>query len=252
MSEDFKQKPGHYAAHRPTYPPELFRWLASISPSTNCAWDCATGAGQAAVGLADYFETILATDINQEQVDHAALHPRIRYSVSPAEHPSIPSASVDLITVACAIHWFDRDCFFEAVRRVLTPRGVLAVWTYSWPWTGSRRVDEVLSHLKESVLAGFWPDEAQLYLNGYTDLDFPFSEVDVPPFGLGCDWNVDGLLGFLSTWSAVQRFSRSSGGNPLDQIESALREAWQVEPPPSPLKLPLYFRVGRYLQKESD
>ena len=78
MSEDFKQKPGQYATHRPAYPRELFQWLASISPKVECVWDCATGAGQAAVGLAEFFTTVLATDINQEQIDHAVWDSLVR------------------------------------------------------------------------------------------------------------------------------------------------------------------------------
>jgi ubiquinone/menaquinone biosynthesis C-methylase UbiE len=39
--------------------------------------------------------------------------------------------SVDLVTVAVAIHWFNFDEFYREVKRVLKPNGILAAWTYS-------------------------------------------------------------------------------------------------------------------------
>ena len=50
-----------YASARPTYPEELFGFVASIAPARERVWDCATGNGQAAVGLARYFAEVEAT-----------------------------------------------------------------------------------------------------------------------------------------------------------------------------------------------
>lgn len=250
MSDDFKQTPGLYLAHRPTYPRALFEWLATASPRCERAWDCATGAGQAAVGLAEFFDSVLATDINQEQIEHAVSHPRIAYVVAPAEHSALPDATIDLITVACGVHWFDRDAFYQTAKRVLTPDGVLALWTYIWPWTGSKAVDEVLARLKEEVLHGHWPEVSSLYLSGYREMEFPFQELAVPSFSLECAWDADALMGFLSTWSAAQRYLRQNGTSPLQLIEEELRTAWKFEPPRMPILLPLHFRVGRNLRSQ--
>ncbi|MBL7663301.1 class I SAM-dependent methyltransferase [bacterium] len=244
MAEDFKQPPGQYAIHRPRYHRELFQWLASISPSNRCAWDCATGAGQAAVGLAEFFDIVLATDINKEQIDHAEPHHKIQYSVSPAEQNDFKSQSIDLITVACGVHWFDRKQFFETAKRLLIPKGVIAVWTYKWPWTNSKEVDRVLAKLKDTILENYWPQESKLYFSGYADIDFPFEEIQVPPFTLECDWQVEDLIGFISTWSAVQRYLRVNGKSPIELVKADLIAAWKSSPPKLPLELPLYFRVG--------
>ena len=245
MSEDFKQAPGHYVAHRPLYPADLVRWLAKVAPRRACAWDCATGAGQAAVGLAEHFQRVIATDINQEQLDHAIAHPRVHYSVSSAEQSSIGSGTVDLITVACGVHWFDRPTFYGTAKRVLAPGGVLAVWTYVWPVTGSKAVDLLLEQLKSEVLKGYWPQVSELYLNGYADLEFPFEELHPPSFSLSCPWGCDELLGFISTWSPVQRYLRQNGRSPLQEVEAEIKQAWNRERPAMPIQLPLYFRVGR-------
>jgi ubiquinone/menaquinone biosynthesis C-methylase UbiE len=119
-----------YAKFRPHYPDELFEYLASISPRHELAWDCATGNGQAAVGLARHFDSVIATDASAQQIASAELNDRISYRVAPAEASGIDSASVDLTLVAQALHWFDIDRFFTEAKRVLKENGVLAISSY--------------------------------------------------------------------------------------------------------------------------
>ena len=116
-----------YAAARPRYPDSLFQTLAALAPATTAAWDCATGNGQAALGLAAHFQSVYATDASEQQVAQAARHPRIEYRVAPAENSSLRDGSVDMVSVATALHWFDLGRFYEEVRRVVRPRGLIAV-----------------------------------------------------------------------------------------------------------------------------
>src|SRR5256886_7010020 len=74
-----------YAATRPTYPDALFARLAALAPGTSRAWDCATGNGQAAIGLARWFDRVDATDASADQIANAMTHERIRYAVAPSE-----------------------------------------------------------------------------------------------------------------------------------------------------------------------
>jgi len=50
-----------YARFRPTYPSGLFADVARHAPALDCAWDCATGSGQAALGLSRHFREVIAT-----------------------------------------------------------------------------------------------------------------------------------------------------------------------------------------------
>src|SRR6476660_8692521 len=120
-----------YARFRPTYPPKLFNYLASISPEHELAWDCATGNGQAADGLAEHFAKVIATDASAPQIESAQPHPNIIYWVAPAEASGIDPDSIDLILVAQALHWFDMDRFFTEAKRVSKESGILAVSTYT-------------------------------------------------------------------------------------------------------------------------
>lgn len=116
-----------YTRFRPRYPSALFEYLASVTPKKDVVWDCATGTGQAAVELAQHFEQVIATDASAEQIANAEQHPRVQYRVSTAEMSGLDSGSIDLITVAQALHWFDLPAFYAEAQRVLKPDGLLAV-----------------------------------------------------------------------------------------------------------------------------
>jgi ubiquinone/menaquinone biosynthesis C-methylase UbiE len=117
----FSRQSTEYAKHRPHYPKALFEYLNEICPGHERAWDCATGNGQAAIGLVPYFNEIIATDISEAQIKNAFQHPKIKYDVANCEDSSIEPQSVDLITVATAIHWINTDKFYQEVRRILKP-----------------------------------------------------------------------------------------------------------------------------------
>ena len=67
----FSDKPTCYKQHRPQYPKALFEWLADKAGNRQTAWDCGTGNGQAAIGLADFFDEVIATDASARQIEYA-------------------------------------------------------------------------------------------------------------------------------------------------------------------------------------
>jgi len=73
--DHFSEQAQTYARHRPHYPDELFEYLASIAPGRDLAWDCGTGNGQAALGLARHFNRVVASDASSEQIKQATRHP---------------------------------------------------------------------------------------------------------------------------------------------------------------------------------
>ena len=234
-----------YAEYRPLYPDALFDWLARIAPGRERAWDCATGSGQAAVPLALRFDVVVATDASAGQIAAAAKNPRIEYRVAPAEASGLDAESVDLVTVAQALHWFDRPAFYAEVRRVLRPEGVLAAWTYGHPVLDDPRADAVFQRFYSETVGPWWPKERALVDAGYRTIDFPFPEVEAPPFPMETRWPLGALLGYVATWSAVTRYRAARGGDPVADLGGALAPAWGDPDEPRRIRWPLSLRAGR-------
>jgi SAM-dependent methyltransferase len=224
FSDHFSGHASDYAAHRPRYPEALYRFLAEQCQAHQLAWDCATGNGQAAFSLADYFERVIATDASAQQVDAATAHPKITYSVAPAEASGLDDASVDLLTIAQALHWFDLDAFFEEASRVVKPGGLLVAWSYAESSVDSE-VDSVTRAVFDEV-EDYWPPERNIVMNRYRDIAFPWAGVEAPSISMSENWTVDQMLGYFRTWSATQRCQKHRGTDPVAIHESALRQAW--------------------------
>ena len=172
FQDHFSAQAADYAKFRPGYPRELFDYLGSIAPSRQLAWDCGTGNGQAAGGLALVFDRVIATDASDKQIANAQSHERVDYGVAPAENSGIKSATVDLIMIAQALHWFDLNRFYAEARRVLKPNGVLAASAYNLLHV-EPAIDEVVNRYYYEVVGPFWPPERKL-VEQFADLPFPF------------------------------------------------------------------------------
>lgn len=233
-----------YAAYRPGYPSSLFEWLAGVSPATTLAWDCATGNGQAAHALAGYFDRVIATDASAEQVNNARSHSRVEYRVEPAENTSLANASVELVTVGQAYHWFGHDAFNREAGRVLKPRGVLAIWTYKLA-TITPAIDGIVYELYDDILGAYWPPERRYIDRDYRDFDLPWNEIQSPVFTMQADWNLAQMVCYLETWSALRRYAQQNGSNPLDSLAQRLAGAWGNPDRARKVTWPLILRASR-------
>src|SRR5262249_11566853 len=156
FKDHFSKHATDYAKFRPRYPQKLFDYLGSITPSRQLAWDCGTGSGQAAVGLASVFDRVIATDASEKQIANAQSHDRVEYRVAAAENSGIESETLDLVMVAQALHWFDLDRFYAEVRLVLKDKGVFAASAYNLLHI-TPAIDEVVSRYYYDVVGPFWP-----------------------------------------------------------------------------------------------
>jgi ubiquinone/menaquinone biosynthesis C-methylase UbiE len=234
-----------YRRHRPGYPPELFDWLAAHAPHRRLAWDCATGTGQAARELARLFDRVQATDASAAQITRAAPVPGVRFAVAPAEASGLPGESVALITVAQALHWFNLEAFYAEARRVLSPGGLIAVWSYGLIRTGAPALDAALLGFHDMDMGPWWPEERRHVVTGYRDLAFPFETLDPPAFTMECHWNLAQIMGYLGTWSAVARCRQATGTDPLAALRARLLPCWGDPAVPRTVRWPLGLRVGR-------
>jgi SAM-dependent methyltransferase len=237
----FSKQAAGYAKFRPRYPQTLFDYLGAIAPRRHVAWDCATGNGQAAVGLAPVFDRVIATDASETQIANAQSHERIDYRVVAAENSGIGSETVDLIMVAQALHWFDLDRFYAEARRVLKNNGVFAASAYNLLNIESA-IDLVVNRYYYKVVGPFWPPERKL-VEQFVHLAFPFHEIDAPRFEMTVLWNLDHLLGY-QTWSSTKRFIAAHASNSLEQIIDELRAAWGDSQQARNVTWSLVLRIG--------
>ena len=244
FKDHFSGHAGTYAAARPRYPAALFDWLAAQCERRELAWDAGCGNGQATVALAAHFERVVGTDPSAPQIAQAEPRGNVEYRVEAAESPTFADASVDLATVAQALHWFDLDRFHAGVRRVLRPGGVIAAWTYALSNVDAG-VDAQFMRLYETVLGPYWPPERQHVENGYAHLPFPFERIDAPAFAMECNWTLSQYLAYLRTWSAAQRYLRETGDDPVALVEPEFRLAWGDPSATRTVRWPLGLRVGR-------
>lgn len=245
FADHFSGVSSGYAAFRPSYPAALFDALADIAPSCALAWDCGAGTGQASVELAHRFTAVVATDASASQIAQATVHPRVTYRVSPAHESGLADASVGLITVAQALHWFDVDAFHAEAQRVLVPHGVIAEWSYGLLDVPSAPLVASMVNALDAEVKAWWPPERRHIDDGYQQLPFPFKAVNVGNFTMEASWTAEQLLGYLGTWSAITHYREEQGSDPLVGFAERLPEAWG-RVPHHMIRWPLTLRVGHH------
>lgn len=243
FKDHFSSLASDYARHRPRYPDALFQFLAENVPNAQCAWDCATGNGQAALALAKHFSRVIATDASAKQIAAAEQSHGVEYRIAPAEHSTLEDVSVDICTVAQALHWFDWKQFYAEVRRVVRPNGLLAVWTYTHS-TITPEIDAVMRNFYARVRS-YFPPERQWVDEEYRTIPFPFTEINAPDFYMEALWNLEDVLGYYRSWSGVANYQQQHGKSPLDEVETELRSVWQNPDIPLPVSWKLHLRLGR-------
>lgn len=198
--------------------------MAAKSPGRERAWDVGTGNGQVAIALAECFDEVLATDPSEAQLAAAREHPRVRYRTATYDS-ALPDASVQLVTVGQALHWFDPDKFFAEVHRVMVPGGFFAAFAYVHSRV-TPEVDAVTLHYHDVTCADHWAPEHHLIRDGYRSMSLPICEIQAPPFEIRTMMSLERYLGFHRSWSATQRLIKAGGEAQVLAFERAVAAQW--------------------------
>ncbi len=243
FKDHFGTQANAYRQFRPSYPPQLFASLAAASRNHQLAWDCATGSGQAALPLAGFYQSVLATDASGEQLRQSAHHDAVYFVQAPAEAACVKPASVDLLVVAQALHWFHLPTFFTVAQAALAPGGVFAAWTYNL-MTVEPAIDPLLNDFYHNTLGAYWPEQRRLVESGYANIDIPFKTLQLGDFTMQASWNLHALCGYLSTWSAVKYYIQDTGNDPLPELRTQLLSAWGDQHVVKKISWPLSVKAG--------
>lgn len=244
FKDHFSTQSSDYSKYRPDYPQELYDFILSEVNEHKTAWDCGTGNGQAAIVLSQYFEKVFATDPSAEQIKNASPKSNIEYRVASAENSTLPDNSIDLITVAQALHWFDFEKFFAEVKRVSKPDAAIAVWSYELCKV-DEEINKIFMKFYRDILEDYWAPERKHVENAYRDIPFPFTEVKEQVFYMKKQWNLQDFIGYLSTWSAVQKYIKINGTNPLELVAADFEKAWINPAAVKEVSFPVTVKTGK-------
>ncbi|EAY28047.1 class I SAM-dependent methyltransferase [Microscilla marina] len=250
FKDNFSKQASIYAKYRPSYPEGLYDFLLQQVPNKTQAWDCATGNGQVAKALASHFDQVMATDASKAQIDHAVQMPNIHYHVATAEDSGLANDSVDFIAVGQAAHWFRMERFYEEVQRVARPGAMLALWGYGLGYfeaqiANASALNTLIRHFYTQVVGKYWDAERKHIDNAYESIVFPYEPIATPDFKMKLNWSLDDLLGYLKTWSSVQKYIVQNGVNPVETLRPELTKVWGEEVRQRTITWDIYLKFGK-------
>jgi SAM-dependent methyltransferase len=222
--DHFSAIAARYAQYRPHYPDALVDLLAQLAPARDAAWDAGCGNGQVSVPLGERFARVWATDASEQQLAAARPHPQVVYRCAPAEASGLADASVDLAVAAQAAHWFEWPRYVAEVARVARPGALAALVAYGNPTIAGDAGEIVERHLRG--IHPCWPANREHILNGYRDLVWPWSRIDVPASDLVASWTREEFTGYVATWSGTQRDMAANGPARFDRVCEQLARVW--------------------------
>ena len=138
---------------------------------------------------------------------------------------NIESGTVNLITVAQALHWFHFESFYTEVKRVAAENAFIAAWAYSLLQI-DEQIDLLIRDYHFNLLGKFWDAERKYVDDGYRNIPFPFEKIDVPQFYIETYWTIEELQGYLNTWSALQHYIAEKGNSPVPGLIEAIKSSW--------------------------
>ncbi|MGH2666328.1 class I SAM-dependent methyltransferase [Flavobacterium sp.] len=242
MKDYFSANSSEYSKFRPSYPNDMIQEIVALVNTKDKALDVATGNGQVAAVLADFFQTVYATDISENQLLQAPQIQNVIYKKMQAEYTDFDANQFDLITVAQAIHWFDFEDFYKETYRILKPDGIFAVLGYGF-FSANGDSDGILWHLYEDILGTYWYPERQYLTDRYQGIPFPFNEIANKSFTQSYTWTFEQLIGYLETWSATANYKAQNKENPIALVYDDLKISW--EKGGKTVTFPMFLRAGK-------
>ncbi len=125
--QKFSGRADNYDKYRPSYPDSLLCWLYEKTRAESVA-DIGAGTGKFTACLAKKPWKITAVEPNSDMLEKLRANlPDIEIVQASAEDTGLCEHSFDLVTVAQAFHWFDKERFKAECQRLLKDGGRLAI-----------------------------------------------------------------------------------------------------------------------------
>ncbi|MFJ4224957.1 class I SAM-dependent methyltransferase [Microbacterium sp. NPDC089695] len=146
LARSFEVIGADYDRYRPGFPADAADLL--IPERVDTALDLGAGTGKFTRLLLDRAETVIAVEPSEAMLDVLRANlPAVSARAGNAEAIPCPATSVDVVTVAQAFHWFDREPACAEIARVLRPGGILGLlWNHSDPECAWDRAAHRIAH----------------------------------------------------------------------------------------------------------
>jgi len=231
-----------YAKFRPTYPPKVRELISEFIRKNGGGFqkmiDVACGSGQGTFHMIDLFDQVCGIDISQEQVHQAQEKSKqlncqnVEFCVGAAERLPFADESIDLVTCAEALHWFDESSFYPEADRVLKHKGCLAAYGYGHVELIRENAQALIRHFLNDTLKGCWADRIKHIDNCYADLKLPYVESERYDFYSEEQRSLPDLIGYLRSSAAYCKYSKLHPGTvALNELEQQLHKEFGCDKP---------------------
>ncbi|XP_059175897.1 putative methyltransferase DDB_G0268948 [Physella acuta] len=218
-----------YAAYRPQYPQEIYDKIMayhSENPSNErqLAVDVACGTGQGTLPLTKYFKKVIGTDVSEDQINNMPKNvPNLESHVSFAEDLKfLTDGSVDLVTIATALHWVDQPEFFKEVKRVLKPGGTFAAYTFHGDNIDDTEWQTYYFGLMKKLFKDYITSRTIHLIDKYENTEFPFQQLQrYEGIKYTKELTVDEYIGYLSSIHCINMYILD---NPDSNILDVMKE----------------------------
>ena len=128
-TELFTGRAKSYAASRPSYPASAIDYILSLAPKNAVFADIGAGTGKLTELIAQREVEVFAVEPNGDMLEQLTKtcedFPNVKIVSAPAEATTLADNSVDVITVAQALHWFEPADFIAECKRIGKPNWIL-------------------------------------------------------------------------------------------------------------------------------
>jgi SAM-dependent methyltransferase len=227
-TERFSDRVADYVRYRPDYPAAMLDWLRrehGVTPDWQVA-DVGAGTGISSKLFLDAGHAVTAVEPNAAMREAAVAwlggNPHFRAVDGRADATGLPDASIDLVTVAQAFHWFDPASTRREFARILRPGRLAAIF-----WNSRRLTGTPFLEGYEALL--------QRYGTDYTSVAERYADDDSMRAWFGAGWrgterfehkqwlDFDGLRGRLMSSS----YAPKAGHPQHEPMLAALRELFE-------------------------
>lgn len=223
-----------FAKFRPSFSKEVYETIFDFYKEGSCSFELAVdvgcGCGLTTVPLASRFDRVIGVDVSAEQIAQAPAHvPRLTFRVGAGEDLSfVADDSVDLVTVAQAMHWMDVDKLYGEAERCLKPGGSFVSYGMGMAVFDNKKAQAVFDNFYHGLLRSYWTGRPTLAWNHYRDFSLPFPGWRRnDSLKMETAWSVDHVIGYLSSLSSWNAYLQDyPDSRALDEVRERLMQVY--------------------------